>query len=316
MNLPVELILTISTYLTIVDISILLEIFKDNYEDLSSKLIAWRYPKLFNVLNQPEIMGSGKIFESWDYIIGELVSYKYLLIDQKLPLNIQIQGVVLKHLLTDTILNYQNILSFIHQRILINFDQLFPRFNQLFPRFNKNSISEKERVIKSNYSVTFIVNTTRKLVEHNKTFMIKLLTILHRNDIGIVKVIQPSEFDLDVLIKLKIRLNDQLGSKILEHVIMNCPEYIQQFINYMNTECFYLLSIDEREEYVKSKEFKLEVISYYLLKMLLHNNDIKLFNLLVNHPDFKVTDGILTEACDDHNFQLLKVLVNHHSYKG
>ncbi len=312
MNLPVEIILTITDYLyKFSEILVLLDIFRGIHENISYKLIAWRYPKLFKVLNDSEIIGSSKVFESSNFIVSEISSiYKYLNCDDKNnSFNMQLQKAIFRSLVQDATLDYQKILSFVHDRILSNFD----RNN---PQLASKSTKEKEEMIKSSYSVITIMDAARKLMEHNKTFMVRLLIVLHRNNMEILdNIIQPSEFDLDIIIKLKIQLDEKIGSSILEHVIVN-KGYILHFINYMNFKCFNLLSIQDKEEYIKSDKFKIEVISYKTLSVLVHQGKIELFDFIINHPDFKVTHDILKDACRNLNFQLLKVLLSHPSYKG
>jgi len=309
-SLPVELILTISNYLDLGDVFEYIQIFKNDHEYLSRKLIAWRYPKLFKVLNRPEIIGLDEVFASWDHIIGELNAYKHLYECKESSIKSQIQGVVLNLLLIDATLDCSFILSYVRSIVVEKFDIVYSN-----PTGN---YQERQEITKRDINHSIIVNAGIKLIEYNRKFMLRLLTVLYRNDIGSIPlgIISIWELDLDVIIKLKIRLNKDFSIAILEHIIKSKPEYIQHFIGYLDSKSLNLLLFHNREEYMKINMLKIGIVTYQALDILLIRSKMELFNSIINHPDFKVTRDILKDACGNLNFRLLKVLLNHPSYKG
>ncbi len=316
--IPTEILLIISSYLDLQDIFIINDIFKNDHECLAQKLIAWKYPKLFVSLN-PII----ETFESWDSFISELIvcDSQYKL---KRDNRSSFMGIIIRCLLETGALMDSTHLINLRSSICNQFDATFPQLaSKNYTTYMKHEIVERI------FSQTTLQESVNELIKSNKTFMIRLLTILYRDNIYIsqdsftselivgnnaISNVLISDLDLDLIVKLKLQLNVEFGASILEHSIIEKPELIPHFLKYLDKQTFERLILQNQEKYISIENINMEYITSGLLDYILKWKT-ELFTLITTHPKFQVNKFLLEQACDKRCYRLILILLTHPSYK-
>jgi len=301
--LPVDIILIISEYLTLPDVSKLYQTLKDVYDGLALKLILKKFPKLFSILNHPEILGSHGIIPSWDYFMDET---SYILIKNI----INMKEIIFQCILTNCSIPSETYLS----KLLLN------NFNNIILKGGESDRKKSDLVIqlctKDNLKLELI-----KLIEINKSFIMKLLTILYRDNIEELLRefnIPHNYFNYDIFNLLNVKITKYTGESILSNLIENfdSPRIIKYF-RYLNQHHFVRLCVKctDLVEKAVSENFDISIISYKSLSILIEKNRMDLVKLILDHKDFKLSKDILESACNSCDFKLLKILLNHPSCK-
>jgi hypothetical protein len=128
-----------------------------------------------------------------------------------------------------------------------------------------------------------------------------------------------------VIHHLNIKLSFDFGNKLLINLLDHpdlfgdqLEKYIKYFLVYLDVHTLHLLyhkCPNIFNECVNSSKFNIKLVTYELLSSLVSQNNTELLNFILNHKEFIVDDDLLTTACNDLDFRMVKILINHRTCK-
>jgi hypothetical protein len=300
--LPEEIIIIILSYKELNDVGIIQSF--DYINNFAFKLVAEKYPKLFGLLNNPKIIGDGKLFESWNDFIEELIKFQN-----------GIGG--FGHIIFNHLLNECEIMSD-SQLINVLTDKFTEYFNvpdYFYLRDDEYRTKYIKNILKSIHVLEYIY----AWIAPNE-FINKIIIIICQDNLDDLilsnHLLAQGKYFYKNIIKLGYKPSDQQVGEILlgELIRWDIFDRVDEpLLKYLNADIFFSLCTKDIRlaKKILMSQFNIDIINDSVMYELAGSGNIDLIQLILNHKDFRVTASLLDIISELKHYTVLKLLLTH-----